>query len=186
MGRVLVLYDSASGNTGKMAECVERGARSVPGIETRLRKVEEATAEDILWCHGMAVGSPTNMGSVSWKMKRFWDECAGPLWGQVDGKICGVFASQGGWGGGAELTCQTLMNILLNFGFLVMGVPDYVGKQFTLHYGAVLAGEPRDEREIAACERLGQRVAHWVAYYVDRRDDLHPVEVRRRETKKSA
>jgi hypothetical protein len=29
-------------------------------------------------------------------------------------------------------------------------------------------------------------VAHWVAYYVDRRDDLHPVEVRRRETKKSA
>ena len=43
MGKVLVLYDSASGNTAKMAALVAEGAAGIPGVEVRLRKVEEAT-----------------------------------------------------------------------------------------------------------------------------------------------
>jgi NAD(P)H dehydrogenase (quinone) len=74
MGNVLVLYDSASGNTAKMAGLVAEGAGGISGIEVRLRKVEEATPDDVLWCDGLALGSPTNMGLLSWKMKRFWDE----------------------------------------------------------------------------------------------------------------
>ena len=69
MGKVLVLYDSASGNTAKMAGLVQEGAASIPGIEVRLRKVDEATADDVVWCDGLALGSPTNMGLLSWKMK---------------------------------------------------------------------------------------------------------------------
>jgi multimeric flavodoxin WrbA len=34
-----VLYDSASGNTEKMARLVAEGAGSISGIEVRLRKV---------------------------------------------------------------------------------------------------------------------------------------------------
>jgi len=49
--------------------------------------------------------------------------------------------------------------MLMNYGFLVFSVPDYVGKQFTRHYGAVVAGEPRSEAEIAACRRLSKRLA---------------------------
>jgi NAD(P)H dehydrogenase (quinone) len=37
MGNVLVLYDSASGNTAQMAGLVAEGAANVPGIEVRLR-----------------------------------------------------------------------------------------------------------------------------------------------------
>src|SRR5947209_5614456 len=40
MGKVLVLYDSASGNTAKMAGLVADGAGSIPGIEVRLRRVD--------------------------------------------------------------------------------------------------------------------------------------------------
>ena len=65
MGKVLVLYDSASGNTAKMAELVAEGPGSISGVEVRLRKVEEATADDVLWCDGLALGSPTNMGLLS-------------------------------------------------------------------------------------------------------------------------
>jgi hypothetical protein len=54
LGKVLVLYDSASGNTAKMAGLVAEGAGSIPGVEVRLRKVEEATPEDVLWCDGRA------------------------------------------------------------------------------------------------------------------------------------
>ena len=38
MGKVLVLYDSASDNTAKMAGLVAEGAEGIPGIEVRLAK----------------------------------------------------------------------------------------------------------------------------------------------------
>ncbi len=179
MGKILVLYDSASGNTKKMSHYVAEGAKEVPSMEVRIRSVDEAGPDDLLWCDGLAVGSPTNMGILSWKMKRFWDEVAGPLWGQLDGKIGCAFSSEGGWGGGAELTCLSLLLVLMNFGFLTFGVTDYVAHRFTLHYGATMPGEPRSEAGINACKRLGQRLAQWVAVYLDNRPDLHPVRLRR-------
>lgn len=167
MGKVLVLFDSETGNTKKMAQYVAEGATTISGIEVRLLSVETARKEDVLWCDGIAVGSPTNMGILSWKMKQFWDKEMWDLWSKIDGKIGCAFASSGGWGGGAELTCQSILTVLMNFGFLVFGIPDYVADQFTLHYGAIVAGEPRQEREIAACKKLGERLAQWVAFYVD-------------------
>jgi NAD(P)H dehydrogenase (quinone) len=175
MGKVLVLYHSASGNTGKMAHLVAEGARAIPGMEVRLREVGEAVAEDVYWCDGLAVGSPTNMGLISWKMKRFWDEVMGPHWMKVDGKIACAFSSSGGWGGGNELACQSILTVLMNFGFLVFGVTDYSGKLMTLHYGAVAAREPRSDEVQAACRKLGQRLAEWVAVFVDGRRDQHPL-----------
>ncbi len=74
MGKVLVLYDSLSGNTAKMALLVGEGAGTIAGIEVRVRSITEATPDDVVWCDGIAVGSPTNMGLLSWRMKRFWDE----------------------------------------------------------------------------------------------------------------
>ena len=49
------------------------------------------------------------------------------------------FSSSGGWGGGTELACQSLLTVLMNFGFLVFGVTDYAGKLTTAHYGAIAA-----------------------------------------------
>src|SRR5258707_3835059 len=125
MGKVLVLYDSASGSTAKMAALVAEGARSIPDVEVRLRKVDEASADDVLWCDGLAVGSPTNMGLLSWKMKRFWDETMNEHWMEIDGKIACAFSSAGGRGGGMELACQAILTVLMNFGFLVFGVTAY-------------------------------------------------------------
>jgi len=117
MGRVLIIYDSRTGNTEKMAMLVAEGARSVEGTEVKLKRVDEATKEDILWADGLAVGSPTNMGIVSWKMKRFFDEVIGDLWGEIDGKIACAFSSSGGWGGGNEIACMSILTMLMNFGF---------------------------------------------------------------------
>src|SRR5271154_4799139 len=139
MAKVLVLFDSASGNTAKMASLIGEGAAVIPGVEVRMRKVEEAKPDDVLWCDGLALGSPTNMGLLSWKMKRFWDEAMAPHWMKVDGKIACAFSSSGGFAGGAEMACQSLLTVLMNFGFLVFGVTDYAGKSMTLHYGAVTA-----------------------------------------------
>lgn len=51
----------------------------------------------------------------------------------------------------------------------------YVAQQFTLHYGAVQAGEPRKDKEKEACRRLGRRLAQWVAVFIDGRKDILPV-----------
>ena len=175
MGKILVLFQSASGNTAKMADLVAEGARLIPGIEVRVREVLAASPEDVHWCDGLAVGSPTNMGILSWKMKRFWDETMFDHWGKVDGKIACAFSSSGGWGGGAEIACQSLQMVLMNFGFLVFGVTDYAGKTMTAHYGAVAAREPRDVEVQDACRLLGRRLAEWVAVVADGRRDQHPL-----------
>ena len=62
MNRILVLYDSKSGNVAKMAALVAEGAQRIAETEVRVRSVDEAQADDVLWCDGLAVGSPTNMG----------------------------------------------------------------------------------------------------------------------------
>jgi NAD(P)H dehydrogenase (quinone) len=172
--KILVLYDSASGNTAKMANLVGEGAASLPDTEVRVRSVHDAQPDDVVWCDGLAVGSPTNMGLLSWKMKKFWDETMGPHWMQIDGKIACAFSSAGGWGGGMELTCQSILTLLMNFGFLVFGVTDYASKLTTLHYGAVTAREPRSDDSQAACRLLGRRLAEWTAVYVHGRQDVHP------------
>ena len=165
MANILVLYDSDTGHTAKMAEYVAEGARKYP-VNVKVLSVDEATKEDILWCDGIAVGSPTYLGVLSWKMKKFWDGMV-DLWGKIDGKIGCAFSSSGGWGGGNEIACMSILTVLMNYGFLVFGVTDYVGDKFTLHYGAVTAGEPRKDEEIEACRRLGERLAQWVLIYVD-------------------
>jgi NAD(P)H dehydrogenase (quinone) len=180
MGKILVLYDSKTGHTAKMAEYVAQGAGEIESTEVRLLSVGEASADDVLWCDGLAVGSPTYVGAASWRMKRFWDEIVPRVWGKADGKIACAFSSSGGWGGGAELTCLSLHLLLMNFGFLVFGLPDYTGEAFTLHYGAVVAGEPKREEEIAACRRLRKRLAQWVAVFVDGRKEHWPGPIKQR------
>ena len=174
MNRILVLYDSQSGNTAKMAGLVAEGARTITDTEVRVCSLDEASPDDVVWCDGLAVGSPTNMGLLSWKMKRFWDEKMGEHWMKLDGKIACAFSSAGGWGGGMELACQSILTVLMNFGFLVFGVTDYAAKITTCHYGAVTAREPRTDEAQAACRLLGKRLAEWTAFYVHGRKDQHP------------
>ncbi len=175
MNKILVLFDSKSGNVAQMAEFVAEGARQVPETEVRLRHVDEAAAEDVLWCDGLAVGSPTNMGILSWKMKRFWDEVMLDHWIEVDGKIACAFSSAGGWGGGMEMACQSLLTVLMNFGFLVFGVTEYSGRNMTSHYGAVGAKAPREPEVQEACRILGRRLAEWCACFVHGRKEQHPL-----------
>ena len=177
--KILVLYDSFTGNVEQMARLVADGALEMAGVEVRLRKVDgegelRAAPEDVLWADGVAVGSPTNMGLLSWKMKRFWDDDMRPHWMKIDGKIGCAFSSAGGWGGGMELACQSILTLLVNFGFLVFGVTDYASRDLTLHYGAVSAKGPADEAAKGACRLLGHRLAAWTAVCVHGVASAHP------------
>jgi NAD(P)H dehydrogenase (quinone) len=165
--RILVMYHSKSGCTKMMADLVAEGAAGVPDAEVRLKAVAEATADDLAWCDGVAVGSPTHMGTIAWEMKRWWDVVAQPLWPKIEGKIGCAFTSSGGLAGGGELTCLALQIVLMNYGLLVFGIPDYV-------YGAVCAGRPRNDGEREACRRLGRRLSEWVQTLICHRPEHDP------------
>jgi quinol monooxygenase YgiN len=142
--RILVMYDSSTLCTTKMAELVAAGARLLDRTEVRLRRVggqvnhwdkpgvmlgpdPECTFADVSWADGVACGTPTNLGCVSWRMKKFWDDFSQQGgWGTSDGKVGCSFSSQGGHAGGGELVCMAMNNIMLNFGFSVFGVTDYI------------------------------------------------------------
>lgn len=176
MNKILVFYDSDSGNTQKMAELVGEGAQEVDNTEVRIRNTETIHLDDFKWCDGIALGSPTHYGTVSWKMKKWWDELPAELWGTQDGKVACAFSSSGAWGGGSELTCMTLLTMLINYGFLVFGVTDYVGKNFSPHYGSIQAGEPREAWEKESCLRLGRRLSEWVASLHHGQKQNHPLQ----------
>lgn len=172
MGKILVLYDSHTGNTLRMAELVAAGAGKNNVHQVKLLSIDEAVKDDILWCDGIAVGSPTCMGILSWKMKKFWDEMGKELWGKIDGRIGCAFSSSGGWGGGSEISCLSILTVLINYGFLVFGATDYVDKGFTLHYGAVNAGYPDKPQAENACIRLGEKLSQWVSKYADKQIEV--------------
>ena len=178
MGNVLVQYYSETGHTQQMAELVAQGAAMVPGIQVRLKNIEESSAKDVLWADGIALGAPTHLASVPWKVKKFWDSITDECWSKVDGKFGCAFSSEGGLGGGAELSCMALLTVLMNYGMMVFGVTDYVAKQHTLHYGAAIYGEPRTQAQKDICTRLGQRLAEFVSYYVDGVQESHPNHVK--------
>lgn len=201
-GRVLVMYDSSTSYTRKMAQLVSEGVLQLDRTEVRVRRIggsentwdseqqrgdptEEATFEDILWADGIACGTPTNLGCVSWRVKKFWDEFSqAGHWSFVDGKVGCSFSSEGGIGGGAELVCMAMNAILMNFGFSVFGVTDYVGSKDTLHYGATVAKAPRDPMSRMACRRLGLRLAEFVGYYILHRPETHPMMASKRRDMK--
>jgi NAD(P)H dehydrogenase (quinone) len=155
MPKILVLYDSKTGHTRAMAEAVADGARSMPQAEVTLKHVDEADSSDLFEHHGIAVGSPTWCGLVTWKLKKFFDESI-CVWGKVEDKVGCAFSSVGSHGGGAEMTCMAILNMMINYGMLVFGVTDHTAGR-TAHYGAVAGGAP-NEAELAMCRILGQKL----------------------------
>ena len=159
--KITVIYDSQGGNTEKMAEAVAGGVSSVEKISCTVKKVEDAVPQDLLSSEGIIVGTPTHCGLMSWKLKKFFDENTGEAWGKTKGKIAAAFSTAGGLGGGNEMAILSVLNVLMNYGFLVFGLPEYASENVTAHYGAAAVGEP-DDMELKACRMLGVQTAEYV------------------------
>lgn len=179
MGKILIIYDTDSDQrfTESMVPFVREGVERVGGMEVRVRFVSDAVADDVFWADGIAIGCPTHLGGVSWRMKKWWDDNTPNVWFKTDGKFAVPFTSAGSLGGGGELACQAMSIMMMNMGYLVFGITDYVAKKESLHYGAVVAGEPRSDHAQDACRRAGMRLAEWVGFWVDRREECHPLKV---------
>ncbi len=158
--KILVVYDSETGNVKLMAHAVAEGAREAGALVT-VKSVEEVDSSELPSYDGFAFGSPTHYGGMSNGMNRFFRHKLGEYWGELKYKVAVAFSSSGGLGGGNEMTLLSLISAILNFGMITFGVPDYVSPGVTLHYGAVAIGKP-DDNSLRACKLLGKRLAEHV------------------------
>ena len=151
MAKILVVYDSNSGNTEKMALAVAKGAESAGDIEVTMKKAEQTKPADLLAADGIVMGSPTYFGQMSAKLKALVDRSE-QVHKQLGGKVGGAFTSSGGTASGAETTLLSIVHAMLIHGMIVQGRAD------DAHYGVAVMGAPSKE-DLAECETLGRNVA---------------------------
>jgi len=125
---VLIAYHSDYGNTQKMASAIAAGMKvSQTGANIVLKHAAETNLEDLINADVIIFGTSVHMGSMAWPMKKLIDQ-AGKLWmdGSLEGKIAGVFATGGGFGGAGGGVEQTMISLYSNFlehGMIVIGFP---------------------------------------------------------------
>ena len=142
MPKVLVLYDTRTGNTGRMARAVAEGAKSVGGVEVALKKVG-GSPEELANADGIILGSPTHNTKPSRAMIRLLSGLSSiPL----EGKVGAAFGSYG-WSGEAP---GTIARALRDRGVRVVGE-------------VVRARRTPSVSDLARCRDLGRAVAESIA-----------------------
>jgi NAD(P)H dehydrogenase (quinone) len=149
--KILIVYDSKSGNTETMALAVAKGAEQAGDLEVTVKRAEETKNSDLLAADGIIMGSPTYFGQMSAKLKAVIDESV-KVHKELTGKVGGAFTSSGGTASGAETTLLSIVQAMLIHGMIIQGRAD------DKHYGVAVTGAPK-KRDLAECEKLGKRVA---------------------------
>jgi len=153
LAKVLVMYYSKTGNTGKVAEAFADGLKREK-VEVTVKKVEDTKVNDLLAYDGIAIGSPTYYGQMAGKIKEFLDESI-KVHDKLNGKVGAAFTSSGGYGSGGETTVLSILNAMLVHGMIVQG--DSKSK----HYGAIVEQAPSEEDRSMVVEKgrqMGQLV----------------------------
>jgi len=138
--KLLVVYDSQTGNTEKMAKAVAEGAESVSGVEVIVKyyvqpkELEEASA--------IIFGSPTYHHDMTLPIKHILEE-ASKANVKLQGKIGAVFGSYGWSGEAPKLILEVLKN---RFGM------ETIDSELTMLYTP-------DNDGLEKCRNLGKTVA---------------------------
>ncbi len=180
MLNVLIAYHSDYGNTERMAKAIAAGCQAAAGCSVRLSRAEETGLDALTAADVIFIGTPVHMGSMAWQVKQLIDR-AGKLWmeGLLEGKVGGVFATGGGFGGaggGVETTMIALHAHFLEQGMIVVGFPKSLPGYADggLHWGAYArtgdaAGMPKgiSDAALTAARSYGAHVVEIAARLLD-------------------
>lgn len=140
MAKLLILYDSQTGNTEKMAEAIAEGARSVANVEVTVKYY--ARPEELAEASAIIFGSPTYYHDMTLPIKQMLEEAAKANT-QLKDKIGAAFGSYG-WSGEAP---KLILEILKNrFGMK------------TIEPGLTAIYTP-NQAKLEECRKLGKAVA---------------------------
>jgi multimeric flavodoxin WrbA len=145
MRHLLIVYHTQSGNTGKLATAAADGARDpmVEAVEVRLLRAADAGPNDLLWAHGLLLGTPENFGYMSGGLKDFFDRTFYPVEGRLSPLPYAAFVSAGNDGTGA---LRAIRRIVGGYPFVEVQAP------------VIVVGPPSAE-DLARCRELGLALA---------------------------
>ena len=128
-----------------MAEAALAGARhaDISGVEVRFLRAHEAAAEDLLWAHGLILGTPENFGYMSGALKDFLDRTFYEVEGKLNPLPYAVLISAGNDGSGALRAIERIAN----------GYPFVNAQEPIICQGEI------DQACLQRCEELGMTLA---------------------------
>ncbi len=138
---VLIVYTTDFGSTRTMSEAVERGAKSVEGVNVVRKMAKDATMEDSIAANAIIAGTPMKHRNMHSRLKeyveRVWEQ--GWLVDRFVGKVGGVFSVGGGHGNngaGCELAQLGILAAMAANGMILISHPkttpgaDYAGSHW--------------------------------------------------------
>jgi len=145
MKHLLIVYHSKTGHTQSMADAVLRGANSedIAEVEVRFLRAHDAGPDDLLWAHGLLIGTPENFGYLSGAIKDFLDRTFYEVEGKISPLPYALFVSAGNDGTGAV---RAMERIARGYPFVRVQEP------------LICCGEVTFEIQ-QACETLGTTLA---------------------------
>jgi flavodoxin I len=152
MAKVILVYDSVTGNTETMAEAVVEGIKEVRNVEVEMHKVGTRFPMSILAdADAIVVGSPTEYGNATMQMRGFLESMVELVQAKklnLKGKPAGVFGSYG-WDGGwaTDMLANKMKTAGLRLIPLVVSAPEKLP-----------VGSP-NELHLNECRELGKAVA---------------------------
>jgi flavorubredoxin len=145
MATVFIVYDSKTGNTGRMAEAIAEGAKAA-GAEVLVRKLgQKFTMEELTKADAILFGSPTHYASTTAEMRHFLmslDELRKARKLKLKGKLGGGFGSYG-WSGEALERITGAVKVL----------------GMTMKAPVLKVVENPSESDLAKCREFGKSVA---------------------------
>jgi multimeric flavodoxin WrbA len=146
---LLLIYGGhAGGRTYELVAAVERGVRELGSqIELRSLPALRAGVDDLLWAHGLLIGTPEHFGYMSGAVKDFFDRTFYPVAGKVEALPYAVFVSAGNDGSGAVNSIERI-------------APGYKWKRVA--EPLIVKGEITEDA-LGRCIELGQTMAAGLA-----------------------
>lgn len=163
--QVLVVYHSRTGTTQAMAAAVGQGAQQVAGVTVVVKRVEDATKEDLQAADAIALGCPTYFANIPGSAKQIMDNWNWKWKVDFTDKVGGAFATGGGQVGGKEHVIVSLLLFMINNRMVVAGplYQDEDGEDIWGEPGAAAMTGPLDpgvsKDELDSARRLGERLA---------------------------
>jgi len=148
MSKVMIIYDTRSGNTGMMAKAIEEGIKEA-GVEVLSKRTASAKADDLKDVDAVVLGAPTYHHDLIASMKTFLFEMEKAA---LKGKVGAAFGSYGWSGESVQMMTDTMKHIfemnVIEPGLKILRRPSESGLKQCQEFG----------REIAEkIKRLGRR-----------------------------
>jgi multimeric flavodoxin WrbA len=164
---VSVIFDSGYGHTAKQAQAVASGVRDVPGAEADLIAVAD---DPISWerleaSDAIIFGAPTYNGSLSSRMKRFFEDSTKPVWNDMKwrDKIAAGFTNSGAQHGDKLNSLMSMALFAAQHGMIWVGLD-------------LKPGNATSKGSVNELNRLGSWLGAMAQSNGDEGPDLSPIE----------